>query len=144
MRRTDLDERQVAQRQAVVDALTRAGWSAGALPYNDAFEAGRWASYEAGLQYRNRCGIELSLHYSAAHQKLHLAIRDAEHGQIGLVIELDDREQEILDQLVAAQDDISADDYKDAIRGLIQAAPAVYAVVGEDEDGADVLARLEV
>jgi len=140
MRRSELTGDQLAQRTAVVESLAAAGWGAGGLPYNEWFELGRWVAYEAGLRYRNAHGVWLSAHYNAGKQALHLSIEDETEGMIGLVFELDDRHQTLLDVLVAVQDRLSPRDYKDSIRRLMACSPASYATIGED---GETLARLE-
>jgi len=132
MRSDDLTPRQTAQRSTLVATLEDAGWTDGGLPFNSQFDTGMYAVYEAGLKYRTPSGVVLVLHFNASRQTLHLSIEDPSWPVMGLVIEIGEDHQAVFRALVDAQDHLNGGNYRDALAGVIDRSPAVYAAVGHD------------
>jgi hypothetical protein len=125
MRQSEMNQEQLARRSLFVDTLTAAGWRSSNNNRN--FDNGLWVSPEASLSYSNpdmTLIFELALDDPRA--ILHL---DAKGGRtLGLVFKCVDRLKDLLNAVVAMQNDISPDNVKNTSTNLLAVCPEMFKI----------------
>jgi len=128
MRLAELSSTQHAQRQAVIQTLSAAGWTG--RPLNDLLEKGFWLDCEATLDYTN-AQAQLVLMYSAENQTLELLV-DQDY-RLDFVIQFGDRLPQVLKTIVAFRDRISLGTAGREMAALLQVCPSRVSIYSEDE-----------
>jgi hypothetical protein len=130
-----MTDRQLSERQTIVSTLGNAGWTSGPYVDNEWFDEGLFVESEASLVYSNQHGVEFVLHYDAERAVVYLTLTLSDSEEAELIIHFGDAISELMQLVVSFQDQISAQNYRKAIRAIVRLCPETYAVLGdEDED----------
>jgi hypothetical protein len=145
-----LTPRQLQERELIVRRLAAAGWN-GDNAINRLFEKGKSFRAQAEMEYANE-SLKLTVTYFA-HEEQPLFFGFYERREedeepiltalqpprgLDLVFEIEGCLEALLEAIVAVQDEIALDDYKDAVRQLLEACPRAY-VWREGEEGDEII-----
>jgi hypothetical protein len=125
----DLNDRQRRDREAVVDTLTQAGWDG--TVNQQIVDQGMPFEFQASLEYDDNDAMSLMVQYDAGDPTIELTL-DALEGEAVLSITPGNKLQELLDLIVAFQDEISANNFRVYVSKILDLAPDVYVDRGED------------
>lgn len=128
MRKKEMSEEQLADRETVVKRLKKAGWSGTA--FNELFDAGDFIYDEASMEYDNRSML-LTVNYTASNATLTLRLEVKSGKQVVLVIEFGDKLKELLELIVSFQKKVSPTNYKDYGRKVLKLCPNTFADLGD-------------
>jgi hypothetical protein len=129
MRKSEMSDKQLADRQMIVSALEKAGWDA--TSENELFDKGLWKEYE--VQYeREHHGLTFSVSHSAKSGEWLWSMGRGGKG-IRLVMQCKSRLADVLQWILDVQDKIDEDNYKDSVKHLVKICPKTYADRGEEE-----------
>jgi hypothetical protein len=132
MRKSTMSSEGLATHDIVATTLGRAGWEL--LPHQVEFERGEWAAYDLGMQWFNG-RMKLRLLRGSRLDELYLAMDTPRGEGVGLYIKYADRLQDVLDTVIAFQDEINEQTYRHHIARLVRVSPEIEAGM---EDGTRV------
>lgn len=124
MRKHEMTNLQLAEREQIIDKLTVSGWEI--LDCGDWFERGLWAKREATLQYDNK-DMVIRIGYNAERRTLDLTLEDLLGRFLSLRLSYEERLADILKTIIEIQDDISPDNFHEKIEILVRNCPVVFA-----------------
>lgn len=122
VKKSEMSQQQLEERETVVERLTRAGWEATA--FNRLFDKGKSTRYEASMEYKGR--MDLTVTYEASKRVIDVGLYTRSGSGVDLVIQFKDKLRELLDYLISIQDTVDAKNYKDHIRQLLRICPEIY------------------
>lgn len=124
-----MNNKQINERQLVVNLLGEAGWIE--TEHSKKFETEFWLYKEAVLDYDNT-SMKMTVEYCAENEDLTYMMTDVTNMGIILRIVYGDKLAEILNLIVSFQNAITSDNYKRYIKKLINVSPKVSLDLGEE------------
>jgi hypothetical protein len=141
MRKNDMTQQQLEERETIAKMLSNAGWDG---PLEEAlFEEGRWCDPEASMMYENE-NMQIELEYRADEKLIDLTlISNLEEG-LAISIYYGNKIKELINTIIGFQSVITESNYKVHLRDIVKICPESYlAVDGEfvqlvDRESSDV------
>lgn len=121
MRKDEMSQEQLRERELIVTKLTNAGWDNTA--FNRLFDKGKNVKAEARMTFRNPQRVELSVTYYASYGLLYFGMRDEDGLGISIASRPHNRIEEWLDIVVSGQQNVSKDNYRTCIQSILDAFP---------------------
>jgi len=130
MRKSEMNEQQLRNREIFVETLTSAGWNA--LNFNQQFDAGLWVSPEASMEYINP-EMTLRFDFICKDPRTILYLDSTEGKSLGLVFKCEDRLEQLLEIVVGFQDSINSANSKDKVEELLVVCPKIFKIAASGD-----------
>ncbi len=125
MRKTEMNEIQITNRNLFVNTLAAAGWQGS--NFNKNYDEGLWSSPEASLEFSNQT-MTLRCDYICDNPRVILYLDSREGKSLGLVFSYEDHLDPLLKAIVKIQNSIRSDNIKEACKELLDACPKMFKI----------------
>lgn len=125
MRRTEMSEQQLKNRQLFVDSLLAVGWRGS--NFNQDFDQGLRVSPEASMEYSNSA-MDLRFDFVCQDPRLILYLDSHEGKSLGFVFKCENQLEPLLDAVIGMQDTISPGNLREKSAELLRACPEMFKI----------------
>jgi len=123
MRKDEMNQKQLQEREAIVRTLAEAGWDSTAI--NMLFERDEPVRCEASMRYNNDT-MELGVTYFARESMVYFEIYDHFGRGLDVAVSVNGNLPNLLDTITLSQDSISPQNYKNELNKLVSLFPDTY------------------
>jgi hypothetical protein len=128
MRKKELSEEQLEERNLFVKHLEKAGWTDTGV--NQMFDDGDFVSEESQMEYTND-KMGMLFEFSAKIRGLRLNLTADSGKEVNFVVQYEEKLKELLKLITSFQDKISAQNYKGYMSKVLELCPQTFADVPE-------------
>ncbi len=130
MKKSEMSQEQLQERQTFIDTLSQVGWSG--TQFNTLFEQDLWLDSEASMEYGNP-KMELRLDYDCSKSSLTYYLDSKGGKSLELTIKFGKNLKAILDAITAHQDTISPANFRKKVLELLNVTPEIFIVTEDDQ-----------
>lgn len=129
MQKDELTDRQLQNREMIVERLTSAGWKGTAS--NRLFDKGKSARCEARMTFKNST-MKLTVTYFADKELVYFGLYDTLGKGVSIATNFENMLEEWLDLIISFQNELSSDNYKYYIEKIVKKFPSVFVEIEEE------------